>query len=120
MYFNITKEIERELDKIDEIQEFTKDNGLVIMVDSNSRSTTWHDIQTHKRGKIMEEYIISKNLYIMNEESEWTTFQDRRGSSIIDLTVVNKQLLNPLKAELNPICKSQLTELLCGVFKFCA
>jgi len=40
MYFDITKEIERELDKIEEILEFTKGNGLVIAVDSNSRS--WH------------------------------------------------------------------------------
>ena len=60
MYFDITKEIERELEKIDEILEFTKGNGLVIAVDSNSRSTAWHDIQTNKRGKIMEEFIISK------------------------------------------------------------
>ena len=28
--------------------------------------------------------------------------------------------INPLNAELNPICKSQLAELFCGVFKFCA
>jgi len=28
--------------------------------------------------------------------------------------------LNPLNAELNPICKSQLAELFCGVFKFCS
>jgi hypothetical protein len=27
---------------------------------------------------------------------------------------------NPLNAELNPICKSQLAELICGAFKFCA
>jgi len=29
-------------------------------------------------------------------------------------------LINPLNTELNPICKSQLAELFCGVFKFCA
>jgi len=28
--------------------------------------------------------------------------------------------VNPLNAELNPICKSQLAKLFCGVFKFCA
>jgi hypothetical protein len=33
----------------------------------------------------------------MNEESELTTFQSRRGSSNIDLTIVNNQLLNALK-----------------------
>ena len=45
----------------------------------------------------MEEYIISKSLYTMNEESEWTTFYTRRGSSNIDLTTVNDQLLKALK-----------------------
>ena len=30
----------------------------------------------------------------MNEESEQTTFHNRRGSSNIDLTIVNNQLLN--------------------------
>jgi hypothetical protein len=75
---------------------FAKGNGL-IAVDINSRSTAWHDIQTNKRGKTQEEYIISKNLHVMNEESEQTTFQNRRGSSNIDLTIVNKQLLKELE-----------------------
>ena len=48
-------------------------------------------------GKILEEYVISRNLHIMNEESEQTTFKNRRGSSNIDLTIVNNQLLNVLK-----------------------
>jgi len=74
MYFDITKEIGRELDKIEEIVEFTKGNGLVMAVDSNSRSVEWHDSQTNQREKLMEKYIISKNLNIMNEESELTTF----------------------------------------------
>ena len=96
MYFDVTKEIERELDKIEEILEFTKGNGLVIAVAINSRSVAWHESQTNRRGKIMEEYIISKNLN-MNEESELTTFQNRRRSSNIDLTIVNNQLLTALK-----------------------
>jgi hypothetical protein len=45
----------------------------------------------------MEDYIISKNLNIMNEESELTTFQNRRGNSNIDLTIVNNELLTALK-----------------------
>jgi hypothetical protein len=49
------------------------------------------------KGEILEEYIISKTLYIMNEESEQTTFQNRRGSSYIDLTIVNNHLINGLK-----------------------
>ena len=51
MYFDITKEMERELDKIVEILQFTKASGLVIAVDSNSRSVAWHESQTIQRGK---------------------------------------------------------------------
>jgi len=97
MYFDITEKIERELDKMEEILDFTKGNGLLIAVDRNSRSTTWHDSQTNKRGEILEEYVISRNLHIMNEESDQTTFQSRRGSSNIDVTIVNNQLLNALQ-----------------------
>jgi len=43
------------VDKIEEILEFTKGNGLVIVVDNNSRSVEWHDSQTNQRGEIMEE-----------------------------------------------------------------
>jgi hypothetical protein len=38
----------------------------------------------------------------------------------VGLCFTNIWLLNPLNAELNPICKSQLAELFWGVFKFCA
>jgi hypothetical protein len=96
MYFDITTEIERELDKIDQILEFTKGNGLIIAVNSNCRSAAWHDTQTNKRGKTLEEYIISKSLFIMNERSEGTTFHNRRGKSNIDLTIVNNLLLKAL------------------------
>jgi hypothetical protein len=68
MYFDITKDTERELDELEGILEFTKGNGLVTAVDSNSRSAARHNSQTNTRGKILEEYIISKNLYIMNEK----------------------------------------------------
>jgi hypothetical protein len=31
-----------------------------------------------------------------------------------------EDVVNPLNAELNPSCKSQIIELFCRVFKFCA
>ena len=81
MYFDITEEIERGLEKIDKMLEFTKGNGLIIAADSNARSAAWHDTKNNKRGKTMEEFIVGKGLYIMNEESEWTTFHNARGKS---------------------------------------
>ena len=89
MYLDITKEIERELHKIEQILEFTKGTGLLITIGSNSRSTAWHDSEINQRGKTLEEYIISKNLYIMKAERDFTTFQNKRRSSYVDLNIVN-------------------------------
>jgi phage gpG-like protein len=68
-YFDITTKIEDELSRLDQILELTKKQGIVIAVDSNSRSPAWHDVKTNKRGKILEEYTISKDLYVMNKSS---------------------------------------------------
>jgi hypothetical protein len=76
--------------------ELSKGIGYVIVVDSNARSAAWHDTQNNKSGKTMDEYIISKSLYIMNEESVWTTFHNGRKNINIDLTIVNGELLNDL------------------------
>jgi hypothetical protein len=53
-----------------------KGAGVLIAMDSNSRSTLWHDSLTIKKVRILEEFIICKQLYIMNEESVNTTFQN--------------------------------------------
>ena len=37
----------------------------------------------------------------------------------LGMMVIFRILISPLRAELNPICKSQLAELFCRVFKFC-
>ena len=73
--------------------DFTKGNGLIIAIDSKARSAAWHDFKTKKRGKTMEQFIVSKNVYIVSEESDRTTFHNARGKSNMDLTVVNTQIL---------------------------
>jgi len=57
MYFDIKEETERDMDKLDKILELTKGTGLILAIDSNARSAAWHDTQTNKREKTMEEYI---------------------------------------------------------------
>jgi hypothetical protein len=37
----------------------------------------------------------------------------------IEIYNLRQYTFNPLNAELNPICKSQLAKLFCRVFKFC-
>jgi len=53
---------------------YTKGNGLIIAVDSNARSKMWHDTVTNQRGKILEEFIICNDLYVLNETTETPTF----------------------------------------------
>ena len=93
MYFDIEHPIDTDLEKIDKFLKFTKGEGVLIAMDSNSRSTTWYDTLTNSRGRTLEEYMISRQLHIMNEESDSTTFRSRRGASNIDITAVNNQLL---------------------------
>jgi len=79
--------------KIEAIIQHAKGVSVLIAMDSNSRSTSWHDILTNTRGRILEEFLMSKQLPKMNEESDYTTFRNRRGSSNIDLTVIGNQFL---------------------------
>ena len=77
MYFGRQKPIEQDLAKVDTILQHAKREGAVITMDSNSRSTSWHDTTNNNRGKHLEDYIISKQLHIMNEPSTKTTFENR-------------------------------------------
>jgi len=53
-------------------------------MDINARSVTWHDKTTNNRGKQMEEYIISNQLFMLKEPSTKTTFANRIGKSNIE------------------------------------
>jgi hypothetical protein len=95
-YFDRKDQIEHDLIKTESVLHHTKNRGVLIASDRNARSTLWHDKLTNRRGRILEEFITSKQLYILNEESCNTTFRNRLGTSNIDLTVINPQLLNSI------------------------
>ena len=73
-----------------------KDTAVLFALDSNARSTLWYDTLTNTRGRILEEFITNKELYIMKEEGSYTTFRNRLGSSNIDLSVISSQPFNSL------------------------
>jgi hypothetical protein len=62
-------------------------------MDSNPRSRTWHDKLTNVRGRELEEFLITQQLFIINEESDMKMFQSSRGFSNIGLTISNYKLL---------------------------
>ena len=97
MYLDIRQQVDNDLMKIEAIIQHANGAGLLITMDSNARSTTWHDTLTNARGRTLEEFLISQQLHILNEESNLTTFRSSRGSSNIDLTIVSNQLLRAVE-----------------------
>jgi len=93
MYFDINRPIYYDLQKMQAIIMHANGVGIVFAVDSNARSTSWHGVLTNKRGKAMDEFLISRQLHIANEESCRTTFWTSRGASNIDLTILNNQAI---------------------------
>jgi len=96
MYFDIEEQIDNNFQKMDEILRIASGGKILIAVDSNARSKTWHDIKTNTRGRKMEEYLVSNQLYVTNEESERFTFNNNRGISNIDLTIANNNLIEAI------------------------
>lgn len=91
MYLDITEDINIDLRKIDNVLSFIKVAGLLIAMDSNARSSTWH-VTTNNRGRELGEYLITNIFFVINENRE-TTFENNRRMSNIDLTVVNSYLM---------------------------
>jgi hypothetical protein len=94
MYFHHKEQIENKFHKMDEMMRFINGGRILITVDSNARSKTWYDVIKNSRGRKLEEYLASKQLHIINEESERSTFHNSRGSSNIDLTIINNNLIS--------------------------
>ena len=91
MYFDINRLIDIDLQKMQEILTHAKGTSTIFAIDSNARSTSWHNVLTNKPGRALEEFLISRQLYTANEESCYKTFQSGRGSSDTDLTILNNQ-----------------------------
>ena len=56
MYLHISEEIDERAAKVDEILKYNNGSGIIIAMDSNSRSTGRYDNKTNARGKTLEEY----------------------------------------------------------------
>jgi ribonuclease HI len=97
IYLEYNEPIENNIQTIENIVKFTKGAKLIMGIDSNSRSRTWHDVLTNYRGKVLEEFFACNQLHIINEDSTKTTFHSSRGSSNIDLTIANNQMLAAIK-----------------------
>jgi hypothetical protein len=93
MYFDHEEQTENKFYKLDEIISFSNEGRILIAANCNATSKTWYDVLTKSRGRKLEEYITSKQLHIINEISERSTFPNSRGSSNIDLTITNDEVI---------------------------
>jgi hypothetical protein len=96
-YLDIENEITEDLNKTENILHFAKGRGLLVEIDSNARSKTWHNVLTDKRGRLLEEFIIGNRLHIINEESQLTTFESNKGNSNVDLTMADNKMVTLVK-----------------------
>jgi hypothetical protein len=92
IYMPIDRDINTDINTLENILQYTMGEGLLLAMDSNARSKLWHDKQTNARGRTLEEYIIAKDLHIINAETGVPTFETIRGRSWIDLTLANDKL----------------------------
>ena len=89
--------IDRDIDTIENIHQFTKGEGLILAIDSNARSRLWYDKYTNARGRTLEDYIITRDLHILNKETGIPSFETNRGHSWIDLTLCNSKLTQNIR-----------------------
>lgn len=62
-------------------------NGNAIFgIDSNAHSSFWNSEDTNSRGQKLEEFILTYNMYVLNE-GESATFRTSRFATIIDITL---------------------------------
>jgi len=97
MYLDITEKLDKNFKLMNDILQLANTSGILITMDSNSRSRTWHDKLTNVRDRELEEFLITQQLFVIYEESDMKTFQSSRGSSNIDLTISNYELLKEVQ-----------------------
>jgi hypothetical protein len=70
IYLPIDQKIDSDLEKIEDIIQLSNGDGIILANDSNARSKLWFDKRTNTSGRAMEKLIISRDLLIINEESD--------------------------------------------------
>ena len=81
--------------KLIELVEYARVNSLPLIIggDVNSRHLSWGSSESQKRGEDLLEFIISKNLIVLNEGNK-PTFSNILRGEVLDITFVSDVLIN--------------------------
>ena len=66
MYLDITENLDKDLQLINNILQLANTSGILITMDSNSRSRMWHDKLTNVRGRELEEFLITQEFWFLS------------------------------------------------------
>lgn len=137
VYCRFSEPLPPYLDFLDRVLPLAGRSPVIIAMDANASSPMWFSKSTvqsrrsvnRTRGEMLGEWIVTQELYPVNEASEWYTFDGPNGVSDIDVTVVNDEILrkystqwrildghsvsdhNPIVLTLSPIVNDEPTVL---------
>mgnify|MGYP003623280371 CR=1 FL=1 len=97
IYCDCDDDIGKDIEKAEKIIKLANGKGLLLALDTNARSKTWYDVTMNQRGKTFEEFLLTNNLYLANENTGIPTFESTRGRSWIDLTLSNGILAKKIR-----------------------
>ena len=73
------------------IKSYPADGSVITGTDANSKSGLWGSPITDRNGLPLEDFIAETGLTVLNEPEQGPIFQNFRGSSYIDVTVVSER-----------------------------
>lgn len=96
-YCQFSLPLDQILKSIDEIISKLNINKLVITMDANAKSDMWHSGETDDKGREVEDFIFTNNLYILNKPNNPPTFSTGYAESNIDITLASENMLKFIK-----------------------
>ena len=91
-YFQLSHDIERHLEYLDEVLRKLIGKKILIAIDSNAKSPLWGAKSTDTKGEKLESFIAQWNLSILNDPDGLATVSSEVGEGHPDITIATRSL----------------------------
>lgn len=82
--------------KIENLLTDHSNTQIIIVGDFNAKNPAWGGTRLDERGETITDFMMSNNLYLLNEKDSKPTFSTPNGNSWIDLTLVTPNLIREI------------------------
>lgn len=96
VYCKFGEPLEPYISYMDAVLLLASSDPVILGLDANASSPMWFSkmsrhtgYSSHTRGEMLAEWAVARDVQVVNEPSEWYTFDGPRGRSDIDVTFVN-------------------------------